>query len=241
MITTRLMPKLALITAATVGLYIPTVAMPTVLGSCLRTAGTASAAPSPTCANDLRECLRLSAKTGIYGARYVTAEDVARCVEAFNSCIHGGASRGGNPNPPPSTSSGGDTRKGLPARLGIQVSSNGDTRYDCRVSEESVSCTASLLAPFGSVDSYEETFTGTLSGLTASGSFKGHQTGHAPADPTCHFEQDLSGPATYAFNLDGSVVIRQGPAQSQGTYSCSGPTSYTVDAWELTGSWTTMT
>jgi hypothetical protein len=44
-----------------------------------------AAAPSLTCGGDLRECLRLSAKTEIYGARYVTAEDVARCVEAFNT------------------------------------------------------------------------------------------------------------------------------------------------------------
>ena len=36
-------------------------------------------------------------KTGIYGARYVTADDVAKCVEAFNACIHGGASGGGIP------------------------------------------------------------------------------------------------------------------------------------------------
>lgn len=236
----RWVVTLSVASVAALGLYVSAFGLFGPLGVCLRAVPNASAAPSPTCGGDLRECLRLSAKTGIYGARYVEADDVARCVEAFNACIHGGASRG-NPNTPPSASAGGDTSKGLPAHLAIQVSGNGDARYDCRVSGESVSCTASLSAPFGSVDSYEETFTGTLSGLTATGSFKGHQVGHAPADPSCHFEQDLSGPATYTFNLDGSVVIRQGPAQSQGTYSCSGPTSYIVDAWELTGEWTAMT
>ena len=234
---TRLMPKLALATVAAVAMYVATLGLP-MLGSCN---GVAGAAPSPTCGGDLRECLRLSAKTGIYGSRYVTADDVAKCVEAFNACTHGGASGGGNSNPPPSTPAGGNTRKGLPAHLGIKVNGNGDASYDCRVSGESVSCTATLLAPFGSVDSYVETFTGKLSGLTATGTFTGHQTGHAPVDPSCHFEQDFSGPATYAFNLDGSVVIRQGPAQAQGTYSCGEPTSSTVDAWESTGAWTAMT
>ncbi|KZS49975.1 hypothetical protein A4G26_04090 [Mycobacterium kansasii] len=128
----------------------------------------------------------------------------------------------------------------MPSHLGIKTSGNGDSRYDCRISGNSVSCTGTLLASFGSTDSSEEQFTGTLSGLTATGTFKGHQTGHAPADASCRYEQDLTGPATYVFNLDGTVLIRQGPAQIQGTYSCGGPTSYTGKAWESTGTWSAM-
>ena len=114
----RLARKLALATVAAVGLYLAALALP-ISSLCLSTGGMASAAPSPTCGGDLRECLRLSAQTGIYGARYVTAADVARCMEAFNSCIHGGVSAG-NPNPPTSTSTGsGGSGKGLPQHFGI--------------------------------------------------------------------------------------------------------------------------
>lgn len=232
-----LLPKLSVATTAAVGLCIPTLSLP-VPGLCVRTGAVAVAAPSPTCGSDLRECLRQSADTRqtTFGGRYVTAEDVARCMEAFNACAHGTAGSGSNP--PGSTRAGSGTGKGLPAHLGIRMTGNGDASWDCRVSGDSLSCKGKLLAPFGSVDSYQETFTGALAGLTATGTFKGHQTGHAPADPSCHFEQDLSGPATYVFGHDGSVTIRQGPAQAQGTYNCGGPTSTTVDAWELQGTWT---
>jgi hypothetical protein len=102
---TRLMPKLTLVTVAAVAMYVLSLGLP-IPESCLRTSAVAGAAPSPTCGGDLRECLRVSAKTGIYGARHVPAEDVAKCVEAFNACIHGGASGPGNPVPPTSTSAG---------------------------------------------------------------------------------------------------------------------------------------
>jgi hypothetical protein len=136
------MPKsvstLAVAAVAALALYVPTFGLFGPLGACLGTAATAAAAPSPTCGGDLRECLRLSAKTGIYGARYVTAEDVARCVEAFNACIHGGASGGGKQTPPTSTSTpGGGTRKGLPQHFGIAY--DGNLVSDCRVSGDAAS------------------------------------------------------------------------------------------------------
>ncbi|VBA57966.1 hypothetical protein LAUMK191_04289 [Mycobacterium attenuatum] len=238
--TTRL-GKIAVAAAAAVGLYVPAIDVPTSLMACLHPANIASAAPSPTCSSDLRECLHASVKTGLYGVRYVAPEDVARCVEAFNACRHGGAGGGGNPNPPPSTPAGGGTGKGLPSHLGIKTIGNGESRYDCRVNGSSVSCAGTLVAKFGTTDTYEEQFTGTLSGLTATGTFNGHQTGHSPADPSCRYEQDLSGPATFIFNLDGTVLIRQGPPQIHGTYSCGGPTSFTGNAWESTGTWSAMT
>ncbi|POX74484.1 hypothetical protein, partial [Mycobacterium kansasii] len=82
--------RLALATVAAMGLYVATLGIP----MASRCDGVAGAAPSRSCSSDLRECLRLSAKTGIYGARYVTADDVAKCVDAFNECIHGGAGAG---------------------------------------------------------------------------------------------------------------------------------------------------
>jgi hypothetical protein len=146
-------------------------------GACTRTAPTASAAPSPTCGGDLRECLRLSAKTGIYGARYVTAEDVARCVEAFNACIHGGASAGGgNANPTTTTSGGGATKVVLPEHFGIDTA---DYRYDCTVTGTAVNCTSARKSPYEGIDSWRGTVTGTLSGLTMTGTVSIEQTGHA--------------------------------------------------------------
>lgn len=114
---------------------------------------------------------------------------------------------------------------------------DGKGDYDCQINGDSVSCTERLGEPFGTTDSYSAHFTGTLSGLTATGIFTGQQTGHSPGDPSCHYEQEISGPATYAFNLNGTVLIRQGPAQVRGTHSCSGSNSVTIDAWESTGTW----
>ena len=130
---TRLVPKLALATAAAVGLYASAGGLlPGPFGNCLRSTGVATAAPSPTCANDLRECLRVSARTGLYGVRYVTAEDVARCVEAFDACIHGTIQ--GNPHPPASTSSpGGGNKTGMPQRFKITQDA---FTLDCAVDDD---------------------------------------------------------------------------------------------------------
>ena len=114
-----LVSKLAVVAAAAVGLYVTTVGLPVTPHSCLRTVGVAAAAPSPTCGADERECLHASVKTGLYGVRYVSPEDVARCVEAFNACIHGTLE--GNPNPPASTpTAGGNPRTSAPDTSGIK-------------------------------------------------------------------------------------------------------------------------
>ena len=120
-----------------------------------------------SCGGDERECLRLSAKTGLYGVRYVSPEDVARCVEAFNACIHG-TLHGGNPVPPVSTSPGGSTRKALPAHLGIPY--YGDADIDCRLSGVAVNCKASRGPNLPLVSETLE-ITGTLSGLTMMGTY----------------------------------------------------------------------
>jgi hypothetical protein len=233
---TRLAPKLAPATVAAVAMYLCTLGLP-MLVSCT---GVAGAAPSPTCASDLRECLRLSAKEGLYGARYVTADDVARCVEAFNSCIHGTAN--GNPNPPTSTSTGGgSSRKGLPQHFGISY--DGNLVGDCRVSGDAVNCDAlNPYAPVGNQDSWTSAVTGTLSGLTMTGTKTIRVEGHYPGEPGCFYTEEASGPATYVFDSNGTVLMREGPIQWQKTNhgSCSGGESQTSPATEGTATWSAI-
>ncbi len=211
------------------------------LGACVRTAPTASAAPSPTCGGDLRECLRLSAKTGIYGARYVTADDVARCVEAFNSCINGGASPG-NPNAPTSTAAGGGgSRKGLPQHLGI--TNNGTLFMDCRVNGDAVTCkTVNSNEPVQGFDSWVGGMTGSLSGMTVTGTGTIHIEGYVPGEPSCRFTQQGTQPVTYVFNSDGTVSGNEGPLQWLKTFhgSCSGEESNTIPQREWTATWSAI-
>jgi hypothetical protein len=232
---TRMTPRIALVTAAGVAMYVATLGLP-MLDSC---AGMAGAAPSPSCGGDLRECLRLSAKTDIYGARYVIAEDVARCVEAFDACIHGGAAVGGNPVPPESTSGAGGSRKGLPQHFGIEHPNGAVT--DCRVSGDTVSCSEVLKRPQDNMAiSDTGQISGTLSGLTMTGTWTRKIHSVLQGD-TCGTDVDYSGPITYNFSLDGSLQIQSGPQQVQVTYlgSCSHmpSTSRTDDASEWTATW----
>ena len=232
---TRFASRLALGTLAAMGLYIATLGSP-ITGPC---GGLAGATPSRSCGGDLRECLRLSAKTGIYGARYVTADDVARCVEAFNACIHG--SSGGSANPPPSTSTGGTGHKGLPSHLGITY--NGALISDCRVSGEAVNCKViNPNAPVGNQDSWTSEVTGTLSGLTMTGTETIHVEGHYDGQPGCLYTEKASGPVTYDFNSDGTVSMRGGPMQWQHTDygNCSNSYSQTSPENEVTAEWSAI-
>lgn len=202
--------------------------------------GRALACPSPTCASDLRECLHARVRVGLYGVRYVLPEDASRCVEAFNACRHGGASGGGSAIPPNSTPSAGSNSKALPQRIGIKAQYG---VYDCTRSGDAANCTAiGENLPEGE-DSLTIKVTGTLSGLTMTGTATGHQTGHAPANPSCRYQQELSGPATFVFNLDGTVAMRQGPFQINSTSSgsCPGPSSFTSEASEETAKWSAIT
>ena len=170
--------------------------------------------------------------------RYVTAEDVARCMEIFNACVHGGASAGGNPVPPMSTQAGGN-RKGLPSRFGIKTQFG---TYDCTRSGDALTCTMTGQNLPPGEDSLTLTVTGTLSGLTMTGTATGHQTGHAPANPSCRYEQDLSGPANYVFSPDGTVAMREGPFQINATSSgsCAGSSSFTSEVSNQTATWSAI-
>ncbi len=226
-----LVSKLAVVTAAAVGLYVTTVGLSVTPHSCLRTVGVTAAAPSPTCGADERECLHASVKTGLYGVRYVSPEDVARCVEAFNACIHGTLQ--GNPNSPSSTSgAGGGNKTTLPKHFGID-SGDGNVS-DCRISGDTVSCTDSWET---GTDSYTGEFTGKISGLTMTGTTTTHRTGTSPDG--CTINETYLGPVTYVFSPDGGVTFTAGPNQRQTTLSgsCSGSSSGMTEVMEGTARW----
>ena len=239
---TGLLAKLALTTVAAMGLYVPTMGLPLPLNSCVRTAGVANAAPSPTCASDLRECLRASADMHptTFGVRYVTADDVAKCTEAFNNCTKWGASKGGNTSPPStSASAGGDDKKGLPQRFGIK-----DERglsSDCRVEGDTVNCSLSFPRQDG-IDVQTGTVIGKVNGLTVTGTGTYHVESHSLADASCTGTEDYSGPVSYVFSPTGTVKIQVGPNQARGTYNCNGRQN--SNSWvtpggsvESTGTW----
>lgn len=262
-IATTMMSKVAVVTVAAVGLYIPTLGLPLAGWRCLRSVGIAGAAPSPSCASDLRECLRRSAdmRQTTFGGRYVTAEDVARCVEAFNACIHGGAGAGGDQAPgsrppdgrptttqtntgtqgapgtgsnpaPPSGSPGSTSGKALPQRFAMAFQGFVN---DCRVTGEKVTCTTKLEPVPPGIDFFEATFTGTLSQTGATGTEMRSQKGHY--DNGCTFDENYSTPYSYYFNSDGSVTLKFGTGQRQSRFSCAEATTGTTPPGEITGTW----
>ena len=221
-----LVSKFALAAAVAVGMYVATPGL-LLPESC--------AAPSPSCGSDLRECLRLSADMNPpapFGVRYVTADQVAHCMEAFNSCIHGGASRGGNPVPSTSESSR-RSSTGLPQHFTI------DNEYgstDCRITGDSVSCTATPKSNPDWVTSYSSTFTGQRSGLTVTGTMKERIVGTASG---CLLTDEGSGPGTFTFSPNGTVTMRVGPMQWERLtgFGCSNTDPHTSPAGEVTGNW----
>ena len=216
---TRLLPKLALTAATAVGLYVCTLGLPLPV-SC--------AAPSPSCGGDLRECLRQSAdmRQTTFGGRYVTAEDVARCVEAFNSCIHGGAGSEGSPS---STPAGGG-RIGLPSRFRMSV---GNAISDCQIAGNTVTCTSRLEPRPAGVDAWTATIAGTISGLSVTGT----KTEHVESSGTdCATKSEGSGPFMYDFATNGAMSVHEGPIRWQ-TTNCTGSNSSTETARSLTGTW----
>lgn len=209
---TGFVSKLALASVAAVGMYAPTLGLPLPLNACLQTGGVANAAPSPTCASDLRECLHASAKTGLYGVRYVTADDVARCMEAFNACASGGASRGGTA---PNSTAAGDKGWTFPPRFTMKFGGGNAFVNDCQVSGETVSCTETYEPLPDGWESYAGRFTGQISGSDITGEWTSKLK--AQWRPECRHEFDSAGPATYSLSPDGTVARSLGPYQEQHT------------------------
>lgn len=233
--TTRLLPKTALATLAAVALLLPFGApLP---GSCLRTIGVAGAAPTPSasCGGDLRECLRQSAdmRQTTFGGRYVTADDVARCMEAFRSCTSGGAGTGANP--PASRSSESGSGKGLPQHFGIDTE---HFAYDCLVSGNAVTCTATWKTATAEIDSFTHEVTGTLAGLTMTGTAVSNTKYHNSAG--CSLEGNDTHPITFAFSSDGTVAVHSEPYVGTVDYTCpegAGSNTYDAPALDLAGKW----
>lgn len=235
---TTLLPKIVLATVAGVGMFLPFGApLP---GLCLRTIGVADAAPppSPSCAGDLRECLRLSADLHqtTFGGRYVTADDVARCVEAFQACVSGSGSHDHSSSTPPPSPSGGPESRGLPQRFNVTIQG---IVSECRVDGDTVNCAGDWVT--GS-DSYTSRLTGTLDGLTLSAEQSVRRSGSAPDDPACLVEETYSGPITFVFDPSGNAEFTAGPNQRQSTFSgsCTGSNSGTTAVMAGTARWSAI-
>lgn len=212
---------------AAVWLVGPAVGWPGPMGPCLHSVGTATAAPSPTCSSDLRECLHAAAKTDIYGVRYVTADDVRRCMETYNSCIHGGASDGGTPSTPPTSTTGrGGSGAVMPQRFTIKGED-----FDCVVSGSSVDCAA---PPSGNT---ARRISATLSGSTMTGTRTDHFVG--PSVQGCVSTVDYFWPVTVQFKSDGTGYMKAGQGHNEQTLSgtCSGNFTETVDGFEGPVEW----
>lgn len=227
-VATHLAHKTALAALAAAGVFLP-------FGAVLP--GVAGAAPSSSSGAKLRECLRASADLHqtTFGGRYVTAEDVARCMEAFRPGSSGGASGGGNQAPPSNPTAGGGGNTVLPGHLQIK----GDNRIitDCRVDGNSVTCTQAFSPPVPDAE-WNSTVTGTLSGRTMTGTQKGTLRSGSGAGCTSYGQH--SGPVTYVFEPDGTVVMRIGPLEQNFTYSgclTNAPDQSTEPVREATGAW----
>lgn len=115
---------------------------------------------------------------------------------------------------------------------------------ECRVDGAEVSCTTQLNPMPDNVEIAAGEFTGTLSGLTVTGTLTTQETFHM-TDPSCRTVQRRSGPATYEFSLDGTVVMGEGLMQTDGvnTGDCPGKGPFSGKHWggQGTGTWSPIT
>ncbi|EUA20166.1 putative lipoprotein [Mycobacterium kansasii 662] len=145
----------------------------------------------------------------------------------------------GRKDGPASTTSSGI---GLPPMKHFRI---GDQRYgtvhDCHVNGNAVTCTLSM-EPSYMVQSFEGTMTGTLSGVTLTGTQTTHQRYPDETDRSCIWTTDTSDPVTYVFSLDGTVVMRGGPGEVHSTRSgsCTGSESGNGGIWESSEKWSVI-
>jgi hypothetical protein len=182
-----------------------------------------------------------------FGGRYVTADDVARCMEAFRSCVSGGASRGGNASPPKSTAVGGSNGQAFPERFAIEA---GTLAADCRVNGDTVTCEEKLEPVPAYATSWTATFTGTLSGSTLTGTER-ENSSLAPGPNTCGAKTESSGPVTCVFGTDGTVKVSKGVFQTEESYfgtpsvtggncSINPPRNYSRPGYEFSATWSAI-
>ncbi len=117
----------------------------------------------------------------------------------------------------------------------FRIESEGSSQ-DCHVETDRVRCSV-LLDPLpDNYDAWTGEVTGTLSGLTLTGSSVTTENFHQRDDPNCRTEQRRSGPVTYDFDLDGTVLMSEGLMryETQGSGSC--PDSSAGQQWGGQGS-----
>lgn len=110
---------------------------------------------------------------------------------------------------------------------------------DCSIDGPGITCSLSVAdLPPGEV--YTGTVTGTISGLTFTGTATTHQRYREEGDPECIVELDETEPVEYVFSLDGMVTMHGGPADYRSTRSgsCSGTDSGPGWRWEDLAPWT---
>jgi len=151
----------------------------------------------------------------------------------------------GRPTPPnvgttgrrPSPASESNEDRALPEHFRIE---SVGSITECRVDGDKVSCTSQLVPMPDNVESWTDETTGTLSGLTLTGTSTTQETRHM-TDPSCRTVQRRSGPVTYEFSPDGTVVMGEGLMQYDGENSgtCPGSGSFAGKQWggQGTGTW----
>lgn len=140
----------------------------------------------------------------------------------------------------PTTSTPSDSTA-LPPMKHFRIGDSYSPIQDCHVDGADVTCEI-WDEPTPSVELYTGSVTGTLSGATLTGTSTIHQRYHDEADPHCIIDQDTSGPITYVFSLDGTVLMRGGPTDEylNRSGSCPGRESATGGLWESSGKWSVI-
>ena len=113
---------------------------------------------------------------------------------------------------------------------------------DCRLDADRVRCDTSLDPLPENYESWTGQMTGTLSGLTLEGTSSMREIYHPAGDPGCRVDHRRSGPVTYEFSLDGTVVMGEGQMDYETTQSgsCTGSFSGTQWGGQGTGLWSAV-
>ncbi len=169
------------------------------------------------------ESHRIARRRFGFGAALLTVVGVAGCgpvvTDAAGSPLNVSHSAATSVTPAPS----------LPPMKRFRIGGEGyGPVVDCTLTGDAVTCAGSWDDPY-QADTYSGSFTGTLSGLTMTGTSTTTQTGHDANDPDCFWRMETSLPVTYTFSLQGTVIARSGPGQWRKTNSgsCSGTESGT--------------
>ena len=124
----------------------------------------------------------------------------------------------------------------------FRITSEGSTQ-DCLIEGDRVRCSL-LLDPLpDNYDAWTGEVTGTLSGLTLTGTSTTTENFHQRDDPNCRTEQHRSGPVTYDFDRDGTVVMGEGLMRYETWSSGSCPGTSAEQQWggQGTGVWSPAT